>query len=184
MKSLLLILFLLVSSPIAKAQVASQSNPLAFTMSSVNTGFGLQGEFEGKYRIYPDRVEVWFTKADIAASKDCPYQGRRLLTALKIGLATNTENKAWKIAYPSEQFAVGQVISIGETHQLGEFELTIPLNDKIDLSRYWLVVQLEANALDLPEASGRIGYYYAHSRCDIFAKCDRNPNLQPDPLIH
>ena len=183
MKSVLLILFLLVSSPVAKSQVANQSDPIPFSISSLNSGFGVQAEFEGKYAIYPDRVEVSISKADITVSKHCPYQGRRLVTAVKIGLATTTENGGWKIAYPSEPLAVGQVMSPGEIDRLGEFHLTIPLNGEIDLARYWLVVQMEANALDLPEASGRLGYHYAHSRCDIFAKRRPCTNFQPDPLI-
>ena len=183
MKCLILIVILLVTASVAKSQIPSASEPHAFTISSINTGFGIQGEFEGKYLIYLDRVELWITKADISASKTCPYQGRRLLSALRIGLATNTENKGWKIAHPSEPLAVGQVMSPGEIHQLGEFHLTIPLNEEIDLARYWLVVQLEANVLDIPESVGVTGHHYAHSRCDIFAKRDPDPNLPRCPLI-
>jgi len=183
MKCLLSILILLVTLSVAESQIPGTSEPHAFTISSINSGFGIQGNFEGKYSIYPDRVEVWITQADIAASKHCPYQGRRLLTALKIGLATNTENGGWKIAYASDQIAVGQVISIGETHQLGEFRLNIPLNGEIDLARCWLVVQLEANVLDIPEHVGVTGHHYAHSRCDIFARPDPDPNPPRCPLL-
>ena len=72
MKCLLLILVLQVTLSVAESQIPSTSEPHAFTISSINSGFGIQGDFEGKYSIYPDRVEVWITQADIAASKTCP----------------------------------------------------------------------------------------------------------------
>lgn len=140
-----------------------------FSFSSLNTGFGIQGEFEGEYRIYPDRVVVRVTKADIRYSEHCQYQGRDLLSAVKFGLAVNV-NGGWKVAHAGQAALLGQVMRPGDRLGLGELHFSIPTGGTVDLSKHWLVAQMEGTKLDVPAEKRRKGYAYAHSDWDIFTR--------------
>ncbi len=161
---------LLIISPFVKAQDADVAQAHPFSISSLNTAFAMQGEFEGEYRIYPDRIELKVTKANIRISEHCPYKGRRLLSAVKFGLATSTEDKRWKIANAGQEFFLEQVMSPGDTHSLSELYFYIPKDDLFDLSKHWLVVQMEDTVLDISEEPRQKGHAYAHSRRDIFTQ--------------
>jgi hypothetical protein len=169
-QGLLALAVLLVISPLAKAQSGGSTEARRFSISSLNTAFAMQGDFEGEYRIYPDRIELKLTKANILISEHCPYKGRRLLSGVRFGLATSTEDKRWKIAEAGQEFFLEQVMSPGDMHSLGELYFYIPKDDSIDLSKYWLVVQMKDTVLDIPEEKRRQGYAFAHSCRDIFTQ--------------
>jgi len=169
-RSLLALGVLLVMTGTATAQDAGEQEAQVFSISSLNTPFAMQGEFGGTYRMYPDRIEVRVTKANILISDHCPYKGRRVLAAVKFGLATRTDSVRWKLARAGQQVFVGHVMSPGDSHTLGEMFFLIPLDDSIDLSKHWLIVRMEDNVLDVPKEEKRTGYAYAHSSRDIFTK--------------
>jgi hypothetical protein len=167
---LLALLVLLVISSSTQGQGAGGSDARPFSISSLNTAFAMQGDFDGEYRIYPDRIELKFTKANISISEHCPYKGRRLLSAVKVGLATGTDNERWKIADGAQGFLLEIVMSPGDTHSLGELDFTIPKDASVDLSKHWLVVQMEDIVLDAPGEKRPKGHAYAHSCRDIFTR--------------
>jgi hypothetical protein len=155
----------------AKAQDTAGPEARPFSISSLNTPFAMQGVFEGEYRIYSDRLELKVTKAEISISEHCPYKGRRLLSAVKFGLATSTDDNRWKIANAGPELSLEQVMRPGDMHSLGELYLYIPIDDSIDLSKHWLVVQMADTVLDVPEEEKRQrGYAFAHSCRDIFTR--------------
>lgn len=164
----LALLILLIAFPCAAAQDGGASEARPFSISSLNTAFAMQGDFEGEYRIYPDRVELRVTKANISISEHCPYKGRRLLSGVKFGLAVNTGDKRWKIAAAAQEYFLEQVMSPGDAHNLGELYFYIPRDDSVDVSKHWLVVEMADTVLDVPEEKRSKGYAYAHSRRDIF----------------
>jgi hypothetical protein len=166
----LALLVLLVISSLTRAQVAGGADARPFSISSLNTAFAMQGDFDGEYRIYPDRIELRVAKANIRISEHCPYKGRRLLSVVKFGLAKGTDNGRWKIAQGSQEFFLEQVMMPGDMLSLGELYFSIPKDDSVDLSKHWLVVQMEDTALDFPEEKRRKGYAYAHSCRDIFSQ--------------
>jgi hypothetical protein len=139
-----------------------------FFISNVNTGFATQGDFEGEYQVYPDRVALHFTKAVITISENCPYKGRRLLTSLKFGFATPTEDNRWKpvnlIGTPLYRIMVPR-----DTYDLGELYFSLPFDASMDLSSHWLVAQIGETSLDSTETPND-GYSIARSRRDIFAR--------------
>jgi hypothetical protein len=153
-----------------KAQNAGVPEPQPFSISSLNTPFAMQGVFEGEYRIDSGRLELKITKAEISISEHCPYKGRRLLSAVKFGLATTTDDKRWKIAHAAPELFLEQVMRPRDTYSLGELYFYIPLDDSIDLSKHWLVVQMEDTALDVAEEKPQKGYAFAHSCRDIFTR--------------
>jgi len=159
---------LLVVASSAKAQNANTSDGIPFHISSFNTPFALQGNFEGEYRVYPNRIEIRVTKADIRISDHCPYKGRRLLSAVNFTLATSVEDKKWKIVYPGQQHLLELVMTAGDAANLGELYFNIPIDGAIDLSKHWLVVQMNDTALDVPVEERTVGYAFAHSSRDIF----------------
>jgi hypothetical protein len=164
------LLILLITSPFAVAQVGGAPETQPFSISSRNTAFAVQGDFEGEYRIYPDRIELRVMRADISISEHCPYKGRRLLSGVKFGLAVNTDGKRWKIATATPEYPLDQMMSPGDTSNLGELYFYIPRDDSIDMSKHWLVVQMADTAIDVPEEKRRKGYAYAHSCRDIFTR--------------
>jgi hypothetical protein len=162
------LLVLLVISSLTRALDAGGSDARPFSISSLNTAFVMQGDFGGEYRVYPNRIELKITKANIRISEHCQYKGRGLLSAVKFGLATGTDDGRWKIAHGGQEFFLEQVISSGDIHSLGELYFSIPKDDSVDLSKHWLVVQMEVTVLDVPEEKRLKGYAYAHSCRDIF----------------
>jgi hypothetical protein len=169
-RGLLALVVLFAISPLARAQDADAPEAQPFSISSLHTAFAMQADFEGEYRIYPDRIELKVTKANIRVSEHCPYKGRRLLSAVKFGLATSTANGGWKIAHVGQEFLLEQVMGPGDRHSLGARQAYIPKDDSIDLTKHWLVVQMEDTVLDVPEEKRRKGYAFAHSWRDIFRR--------------
>jgi hypothetical protein len=164
------LLFFLAVSSVAKAQNADVPRVSPFHISSLNTSFAMQGDFEGEYRVYPNRIEVKVTKADIRISERCPYKGHRLLSAVTFSLATSIDSKKWKIAYSGQGYSLERVMSSGDVVNLGELYFNIPIDESIDLSKYWLVVQMNDTVLDIAEEERVTGHAYAHSCRDIFSQ--------------
>lgn len=165
---LALIVLLLISSA-TKAQDLAEPTVQPFRISSLNTPFAMQGDFEGEYRIYSDRIELRIIKATILISDHCPYKGRRLFSSLKFGLATNTAEGRWRPTSWSQNFVLEEVMSPGDQVDLVELSFTIPKDKALDLSKHWLVVQMADTALDLPGRKLQEGYALAKSCRDIFA---------------
>jgi hypothetical protein len=164
-----LMVFLAVGS-LAKAQNANAntSDGIPFHISSFNSPFAMQGNFEGEYRVYPNRIEIRVTKADIRISDHCPYKGRRLLSAVGFSLATSIDDRKWKPVYHGQRHLLELVMTPSDTASLGELYFNIPIDETIDLSKYWFVVQMSDTTLDVPIAEREVGYAFAHSSRDIF----------------
>ena len=162
------LMVLLVVASLSKAQDANTSGGIPFQISSFNTPFALQGNFEGEYRVYPNRIEIRVTKADIRISDHCPYKGRRLVSAVGFSLGTSVDNKKWKTVYHGQQYLLERIMTPGDAASLGELYFNIPIDETIDLSKYWLVVRMNDTALDVPIEDRVVGYAFAHSSRDIF----------------
>jgi hypothetical protein len=167
-KIFLTLLVLVIAGVVTGAQQSIEPRPHQFVISNMKTAFATQGDFEGEYRIYKDRIVLHMTKAIIRISDHCPYDGRRLITALRFGLAESTE-KSWK---PSNLvgFHLNRIMVPNDGFDLGEMEFSIPRDDSFDLSMRWLVVQIDETALDGVIEENPNGYSFAHSQRDIFAR--------------
>lgn len=166
----LAVLILLTAPAQAGAEEAGLPEARPFSISSLNTAFAMQGEFEGEYRVFPDLIELRVTRADIRVSEHCPYKGRRLLAAINLALATGIEGKQWRLAGAGQEFYLGQVMRPGDSYSLGELYFYIPIDDSIDLSQHWLVMQMEDNVPDVAEEERLKGYAFAHSCRDVFTR--------------
>ena len=169
MKYLLMVILVLSCLSTALAQQELSPEPHPFYISSLNTAFGVRGKFEGEYRIYPDRIKLKVTKAEILVSPDCPYQGRRQISAMMFDLATRLENKKWSSIKAGQNFLLNEIMSPGDKVTFHDLYFDIRLDKSVDLSKHWLMVQIEDIALDLPDERLRKGYAFAHSSYDIFA---------------
>ena len=167
-RKMLASVLLLITCALAQAQDAGVSEATPFSISSLNSPFAVQGDFKGEYRIFPDRIELRITTADIRIGEHCPYKGRRLLTVMKFGLATNNGGTRWKVARVGQGFPLEYVMGPGDMRSLGEIYFSIPIDDSVDVSKHWVVVQVEEIALDVPEEKLQKGYAFAHSCRDIF----------------
>ena len=174
----LALLVCLIVLPLAKAQDDSGPEAQRFKISSLNTPFAMQGDFEGEYRVYPDRIKLKVTKAEISISEHCPYKGRRLLSALKFDLATATEGKSWKMIDAGHAMILNEGLSPGDKVTLDELHFDILTNDSIDLAKHWLVVQMADNVLDVPAEKRRDGSAFAHSSRDVFSLRDKLPHAE------
>jgi hypothetical protein len=161
---------LLAVFPVTKAQETDVLKAGSFQISSLNTAFATQGDFEGEYRIHPDQIELKVTKADIRISEHCPYKGHRLLSAVKFILVTKTEEGRRKIVSTGQEFSLAQVMGPGDSYSLGEMYFKIPIQASIDLSQHWLLVQIDETTLDDPEEGPTKGFAYAQSCKDIFSR--------------
>jgi hypothetical protein len=103
----------------------------------------------------------------MSVSEHCPYKGRRLLTGIRINLATATHD-SWKIDIEGLASPLRREMSAGDKWSLGESHFYIPIRSDMDLSSHWFVVQIEELTLDYPENEQPKGYSFAHSARDIF----------------
>lgn len=71
----------------ARAQSGVEPEERPFQISSRGTPFGLQGEFEGTYRVHDYTIEVSVRKATFYVSEHCPYKGRRAVNYIQFSLA-------------------------------------------------------------------------------------------------
>lgn len=144
-----------------------------FTISSLGTPFGVQMRLEGTYTVNETYVEVEVERASLYVSEHCPYQGRRFVSTLVVGLATKGRRSLWEIENRSLPVYVERVLSPRDEYKLAGLHFQIPRSADTDLSQRWLVVEAEETSLDMPNNDpDRTGYHLAHSRRDIFAAAD------------
>lgn len=168
----LLIALLLLGTSIASAQSSVDSDAKPLHISSRGTSFGVQGEFEGTYRIYDSSIEVDISKATIYVSEHCPYQGRRSINFMRVNLGVDTppESKwVWKPESKSQEIPLNLIMSPKEENSFFNLHFSIPKDRETDLSKRWFVVEIQTDAIDAPPIKGR-GYVFAFSCKDIFTK--------------
>ena len=159
----------------AGAQGALRQN-VPFTISSLGTPFGVQVKVEGTYTVNETYVEVNVARILIYVSEHCPYQGRRFVNTIAVGLATNTPRGRWDTENRSLPVYVERVMSPREEYRLAGLHFQIPRSAGTDLSKRWHVVETEETALDLPDGErDQKGYHFAHSRRNIFAEAGVEP---------
>jgi len=170
LKLLLFVALFLCAASVVEAQVEGEPKAVPFHISSLDTAFAMQGDFEGEFRVYPDWVEVRLARGLVRISEHCPYKGRRVFGAIKFALAAGTDAGKWKMLGGSQKLWVERVMVPNDEHQLGEVSFWIPREPDADLSKNWLVVQLDDDVLDVPDGEKRKGYAFAQSCKDIFVR--------------
>ena len=163
----LIFTFLLVGMPATYAQSTYEPKTVPFHISSRGTAYGVQGEFEGTYRVYESSIEVYVSKGTISVSENCPYQGRRRINYIKFGL-WNEEASKWKVENSATPLYQYLIMSPREEHPLCDLHFSLPKASTLDLARRWLVVEIQEEALDLPIENRKIGYAFVNSCPDIF----------------
>ncbi|MDT5270824.1 MAG: hypothetical protein QOH49_3010 [Acidobacteriota bacterium] len=167
---------LLIWQPADTSARGARQQKTPFKISSLGTPFGVQVELEGTYVVNEHYVEVSVDRALVYVNEHCPYQGRRLVNTLIVGLATNTPRGSWEIENRSLPIVVERVMSPREEYRLAGLYFQIPRNVGADLTKRWLVVEAEDIALDVPNNDpDKKGYAFAHSRRNLFA----NPVWEP-----
>jgi hypothetical protein len=155
----------------ARAQAVPEYEPVPFRISSLDTAFAMQGDFEGEYTVYPEGVGVRLTKALVRIGTHCPYKGAREFRAISFALASLNDNGRWKTDLRSLKYAVGRVMLPGDEYRFDGVEFFIPKRLTTDLSKHWLVVQMDDWVLNHPAgAEPKEGFAFASSCRDIFAK--------------
>ena len=182
MKSVLGHIFtlLVLGLPAAYAQSAGEAEGTPFHISSRGSTYGVQGEFEGTYRITDSSVEVYVSKGALYVSEHCPYQGRRRINYIRLGL-WNQEASKWRVENSAPPLYLSVVMSPREEHPLSDLHFTLPKEGTIDLAERWLVVEIQEDALDAPAEEGKKGYAFVHSCEDIFIKRSNDVAAQKKP---
>lgn len=166
----LVLTLLLLGTSAAYAQTVAESETKPFHFSSRGSAFGLQGEFEGTYRVYDLSIEVNVTKATLYVSENCPYQGRREVNYIKFALWNPEIPKVENSARPIYLYLV---MSPRQEHILTDLHFSLPKESTLDLESRWFVVEMEEDAVDLPPMDKeKRGYAFAHSCKHIFARGD------------
>ena len=145
----------------------SGQESIPLKVSSINSAFGVQGHFEGEARVYPNWIELHFTRTTIVISQHCPYKGRRHLYRLSFGLASKTD-KSWRKTHMSMPLVLDRMMVPGESIELGELYFQIPTEQLADLTGRWIVGQIEGTSPDSSEGENQMGYFFAKSCPDIF----------------
>jgi hypothetical protein len=149
----------------SEKELSPSNDAVPFYVSSMNSSFSLAGIFEGNYRVHANFIEVTVTKAIIYRRNNCPYKGRTNLTSIKVGLGSNTKY-GWTIE-GSQSIPVDRVMKPGDTYTLTKTRFFIPNQSVPELSKHWLIFQLDQIDIDSHQS---IGYSYAHSERNIFQR--------------
>ena len=166
LKVIVTLLLLGISSVYAQSVDESEATP--FHISSRGSAFGVQGEFAGTYRVSDSSIEVYVSKATLYVSEHCPYQGRRRINYITLGL-WNQEASQSRLANRAEALHLYVVMSPREEHVMSDLRFSLPMDSTVDLAKRLLVVEIQEDTLDGPAQSGK-GYAYVHSCPDIFVK--------------
>lgn len=159
---------LLLSMSAADARSIDDPEAKPFHISSRGTAYGVQGEFEGTYRVRDSSIEVYVLKATLSVSEHCPYQGRRRINSVKFGLWNDAAAK-WKVENSAPPLHLYAVMRPKEEHALSDLHFSLPKESGLDLSKRWLVVEIQEDSLDAPPLpEGMKGYSFVHSCEDIF----------------
>jgi hypothetical protein len=165
-----LVAILLLCPLASRAHALAEPEAVPFHISSYDTGYGMQGDFVGEYRVYPKSIEISLSKAVIRISQHCPYKGRREFAALSFRLATNTPDGKWDMDFESQKLIVKRIMTPGDEYSLDPIQFSIPKEETTDLSQHWFVVQMDDLVLDHPRGRLVEGFAFAHSCRDIFVK--------------
>jgi hypothetical protein len=162
---------LLLSQPAGARGARQQKVP--FAISSLGTPFGVQVKVEGTYTVNETYVEVSVERALVYVSEHCPYQGRRYVNTLSVGLATTTPRGRWDIENTGLPVLVQRVMGPRDEYRLAGLHFQIPRGAGTVLAKRWLVVEIEETAIDLPDDAREVkGYAFAHSRRNVFSNPD------------
>lgn len=159
---------LLLSQPAGARGAAPHTVP--FKVSSLGTAFAVQLEVEGTYTVNEHYVEVSVERAHIYVSEHCPYQGRRLVKTLSVGLGARTP-RGWETENRSLPLVVEREMRPREEYGLAGLHFQIPRSAGADMSERWLVFEIEETAPDLPEGERDVkGYAFAHGCRNLLAQ--------------
>lgn len=145
----------------------AQTQPIVeFNISSMNSGFAITGIFQGEYRIYNDFIEINFVKSKFLSNNNLENKRKRLLKSMTVGLGKNLPDGKWDMTNHSLSYLIDKPIDLSESYNMENIKFLIPKDLNIDLSKNWIIIQLEITELE--GATNQIGYVYAHSNKDIF----------------
>jgi len=145
------------SSPSVLAK-ENRTLTIPISISSLNTGFVVVGEFEGNVDISSTSIDVTLTKSTIY-SRD---KASTIVAAIKVGIGEMLPDGNWNIKSDSQSINIDKTISSNEKYSLPETHFTIPMKNTSDLSSNWLIVELTI------QTEGGTGTTYTHSERDIF----------------
>jgi hypothetical protein len=166
---LFVVALLCLTLPAAAQTVDSAAKP--FHISSRGTGFGVQGEFEGTYRINDAAIEIDVRKATLYVSEHCPYQGARSINFIRLGLGYKLDDAGrWDIKPRSLPLNLSLTMRPAEEYTLYDLHFTLPLEKATDLAKHWLVVEIQTDALDAPDSKPGRGFVFAQSCPCIFTQ--------------
>ena len=171
---------LALSVPVVHAQSPGELQDQPFHISSRDSPFGVQAEFEGTYRVTESSVEVYVSKGSIYVSEHCPYQGRRRINYIKFGLGNRTDS-SWRVENSDSPFYLSAIMSPREEYPLSGLRFSLPKERNLDLANRWLVVEIQDYSLDLATDEQRTGYAFVHSCSDIFINRGNDVALQNKP---
>lgn len=138
-------------------------------ISSIGSGFAVEGQFDGTYQVHPDFIELNFKTAEIRVVGSPANQRPERVTAIKIGLARRAHGEGWDIQNNLEMAAPNQVLRVGQSMRFTPTPMRIPIGGSLDLSDRWLVVEIQVVDSALPNVSSNVRACFAHSDRDIFA---------------
>src|ERR1051326_1167975 len=149
------------------SSIIAPQKATAFYISSLGTSFAFAGVFDGEYSIKAQAIEINLNKAVIYLRDNTPYKGRRRLAAFRVGLAAETSPGKWDIVRKSPDLPVDKIMSPGDKFMVEQQRFSIPIEQAMDLEKYWLVFEID----DIASETGRaVGHDYAQSEHNIFAK--------------
>jgi hypothetical protein len=147
--------------------------PLAptFVASSMNAGcFGVVGLYYGRYRVYPDSVEVWVYEAVLYGRMNLLKNGPKHQDAISVALAGYTgKDCQWHRYVSSPTIPIDVMLKAGDRHILRNLHFLIPKDRTWDLTYHWLLFQLENRSAKNERGQTVTGWTYTHTREDIFS---------------
>ena len=114
--------------------------------------------------------------------ENLPAATRRPIVSITASLATIGDNSPWKIAARGTLIPTDKEVGMGEVYRLSDWQSVIPLDGaegEFDAAKHWVVLIVEAKALQgLPENQGAASIFI-HSTRDIFAPAAKPTDAKP-----
>jgi len=137
------------STPDSKPIHIPSNESVPFYIAAENNGiFGtsFDPKFEGSYSVSPTVIEITLTKATIVR-RETRYKGENLVTAISVGLASDSPN-GWKgINHQSHE--MNRVMKVDDAYSFANYHpIHFSIHRPKDLSKYWLVFDIQSVNVD------------------------------------
>ena len=156
------------AAPAPEAPQALKDGEQALVLSTLGGTWTVQGEFKGRMSLGAQSLALSFDKARLVVRDKAPAGTRRQIVSVTPVLATSTAEAPFTIARRGKALAVNREVSLEQPCEVEAFTSEIVLDNTIDLSKHWLVLEIQMTR-PAPDDKAGPSFVFINSDKNIFA---------------